>query len=196
MQHRPDGWAPVHSYADGAEATEGIAASSPVPVEYERRFIVRDCSILDGAPYVQIEQGYLWDRDGYAIRVRIVCGSTLEAAPERVGGADFAEFALKGPRANASRFELEQPLPVEIARDLVRLSEHKVVKRRYSINDGGNDWTIDEFFGDNAGLIIAEFESSEADVHQLVPPAWVGEEVTDDRRYDNEQLARHPIHTP
>lgn len=152
--------------------------------EHERRFIVSDRTVLEGAHYVQIEQGYLWDKDGYAIRVR------LSLSPD--SGTTTAKFALKGPRIDAKRFEMESPLPIDVAKDLLKLSDNRISKRRYTVFDAENRWIVDEFCGSNEGLLLAEFEADEKSVKSLVVPNWVGEEVTEFRQYDNEQLARHP----
>lgn len=164
--------------------------SQPVSMEYERRFIVKDTSVLEGLPFVHIEQGYVWEREGYAIRVRLTSSSSSSGEDDSRG---IAEFALKGPRANASRYELENPIPFDIAHDIIRLSEFRVVKRRYKLTDETGSWTIDEFLEANRGLFVAEFESDKISVQHLNPPGWVGLEITDDRRYDNEQLARNPV---
>jgi len=164
--------------------------SQPVSIEYERRFIVKDTSVLEGLPCVHIEQGYVWEREGYAIRVRLVLSSSSSGEDD---SCSVAEFALKGPRANASRYELENPLPFNIAHDIIRLSEFRIVKRRYKLTDETGSWIIDEFLEANRGLFVAEFESDKMSVQQLNPPEWVGLEITDDRRYDNEQLARSPV---
>lgn len=153
--------------------------------EHERRFIVSDRTVLEGAHFVQIEQGYLWDKDGYAIRVR------LSLSPD--SGTTTAKFALKGPRIDAKRFEMESLLPIDVAKDLLKLSDNRISKRRYTVFDAENRWTVDEFFGANQGLLLAEFESDENAVKSLVTPDWIGEEVTELRQYDNEQLARKPI---
>lgn len=152
--------------------------------EHERRFIVSDRTVLKGAHFVQIEQGYLWDKDGYAIRVR------LSLSPD--SGTTTAKFALKGPRIDAKRFEMESPLPIDVAKDLLKLSDNRISKRRYTVFDAENRWIVDEFCGSNEGLLLAEFEADEKSVKSLVVPNWVGEEVTEFRQYDNEQLARHP----
>lgn len=164
--------------------------SQPVSIEYERRFIVKDTSVLEGLPCVHIEQGYVWEREGYAIRVRLALSSSSSGEGDSCG---IAEFALKGPRTNASRYELENPIPFDVAHDIIRLSKFRVVKRRYKLTDETGSWTIDEFLEANRGLFVAEFESDKLSVQQLNPPEWVGLEITDDRRYDNEQLARSPV---
>ena len=164
--------------------------SQSVSMEYERRFIVKDTSVLEGLPFVYIEQGYVWEREGYAIRVRLTSSSSDSGEDD---SRRIAEFALKGPRANASRYELENPIPFDIARDIIRLSEFRIVKRRYKLTNESGSWAIDEFLGANSGLVVAEFESDKISVQQLIPPGWVGLEITDDRRYDNEQLAKNPV---
>jgi adenylate cyclase len=102
-------------------------------------------------------------------------------------------FAVKGPRHAAERPEREWELPREMALSMFKLSDMKVFKARYSIIDGGTTWDVDRFELENQGLVIAECEMHSLDeLRALSPPEWCGEEVTEDSRYNNEELARHP----
>lgn len=160
-------------------------SSHPDPnQEHERRFLVSDCSVLRDAQGDRIEQGYLWVKDGYAIRVRLTSAET--------GDEPMAFFTLKGPRANNKRFELEQVIPVDRARDLYQSSTYRISKMRYPIVSENETWVVDVFEGANQGLVIAEFEASQAAVARIKQPWWCSSEVTEDKRYDNENLARAP----
>ena len=160
-------------------------------LEYERRFLVADATILDeiGADFQWIDQGYIWAKEGYAIRIRLIGqGDEFDTTSDEPG-----ILTLKGPRHDATRFELEQLVPANIAHDLLRLANFRVSKKRYSIIDHQETWVIDEFTGHNEGLILAEFEASEAAVKAVHIPEWCGEEISGDHRYDNENLARAPF---
>jgi adenylate cyclase len=152
--------------------------------EYERRFLVSDTAPLRGARGDRIEQGYLWAKDGYAVRVRLTSNEEDSDA--------LAFFTLKGPRARNVRFELEQPLPISEARALYQRSSYRVSKMRYPVISEGETWVVDVFEGANEGLVIAEFEASRAAVAWARKPWWCSTEITGDRRYDNENLAREP----
>lgn len=152
--------------------------------EFERRFLVSDASVIRDAKGDRIDQGYLWVKDGNAIRVRLV-------SPEESGEA-WAVFTLKGPREGNRRFEFEQPLPIEYARELYELSTYRISKVRYAAVSEGETWIVDVFEGANEGLVIAEFEASSAAVERIKKPWWCAEEVTSDARYANDNLARTP----
>ena len=89
--------------------------------------------------------------------------------------------------------EYEYPIPLEDARVmLTQLCAQPIIeKKRYKITYEGFVWEVDEFFGDNAGLLVAEIEL-EAEEQVFVKPAWVGEEVSSDQRYGNASLVRNP----
>ena len=91
-----------------------------------------------------------------------------------------------------SRYEWEKEIPVEEARELLALCEPGVIdKTRYLIDAGKHTFEVDEFHGDNEGLVLAEIELSDED-EAFVRPSWLGEEVTGDARYYNSMLSRHP----
>ena len=97
--------------------------------------------------------------------------------------------------SGASRFEWEKEIPVQEAKALLQLAEPGVIdKTRYLIRntDGVHIWEVDEFYGDNDGLLIAEIELSSED-EPFDRPAWLGEEVTGDARYYNSALSRKPF---
>ncbi len=149
-------------------------------VEIERRFLVRKDIRSLCRNGVSIVQGYMPSDDGETVRVRV-------AGPD-------ATLTVKGPRRGLCREEVEYPLPLDLALDLLR---HRcwsglIEKTRYIIHHHGLRWEIDVFDGENAGLVIAEVELSHPE--QLVPlPDWVGAEVTHRAAYSNSALSRTPI---
>jgi len=129
---------------------------------------------------VRYLQGYLANTRRCSVRVRV--------------GGDRAFLNVKGATVGASRLEFEYPVPVEDAEVMLReLCAGSVVeKTRYFVPHDGREWEVDVFEGDNAGLVVAEIElDDEAEVVAL--PDWAGEEVTDDVRYYNSNLAVTPF---
>jgi len=157
--------------------------------EYERRFIVADRSVLEGTSWETIDQGYLWAKGGWALRIRLVRPSDAAETDWDAPGV----FAIKGPRVDARRFEAEMPVPRAEAEALLSLSNYRITKRRHALIYQQDVWVVDEFLDDNEGLLIAELEGSAGVVGALKKPQWASREVTGDRRYDNESLARKPI---
>lgn len=156
--------------------------------EYERRWLVRDLSVLDGHRGTLISQAYLLIKDGWTVRVR----RSYAFGPARPG-ADYEghnTLAIKGPRAGGRRLEVEQQLDAERAKVLFGQSQFRLFKSRFHIIDTGHLYDVDVFHVDNAGLAIAERETSGPDASP--GPTWCGREVTDDDRYNNERLAEHP----
>jgi CYTH domain-containing protein len=148
-----------------------------MPLEIERKFLVLG-DAWRSAPHRYICQGYLNRDKGRTVRVRIA-------------GED-AWLTIKGPSNGAVRAEFEYAVPVEDARQMLALCERPLIeKNRHLVQHQGHTWEVDEFLGDNAGLVVAEIElESEQEAFEL--PAWVGAEVTQDARYFNSNLATHP----
>jgi adenylate cyclase len=146
--------------------------------EIERKFLLRDDSWRGGQGQL-MRQGYLSAGEGITVRVRI-------AGPR-------AWLTVKGPAAGAGRAEFEYPIPLADAEDMLgTLCRGPLVeKRRYEISYQGLTWEVDEFLGDNAGLLVAEVELESATQSVPLPP-WVGEEVTGDPRYYNSSLVHRP----
>ena len=147
--------------------------------EIERKFLVAG----DFMPFVthssRIAQGYIAKSDSLTLRVR-----TRD---------DKGFLTIKGrsDAAGVSRDEWEYEIPVEEARELLRFSRGTIDKTRHLVPVGGHTFEVDCFYGDNEGLIVAEVEL--ADENELFErPAWLGEEVTGDRRYYNSQLLKNP----
>jgi adenylate cyclase len=151
-------------------------------IEIERKFLVTGDAWRAGAPGIRYRQGYLCTDPGRTVRVRL--------------GGDTAILAIKGAGDGLARPEFEYPIPVAEAMTLLdRLCLQPLVEKiRYLVPFAGLTWEVDEFFGANAGLVIAEVELTYADQAVTLPP-WIGMEVTADHRYYNASLVRHPFTT-
>lgn len=148
-------------------------------VEIERKFLVRgDAWKTLGKP-VLLRQGYLSSAPERVVRVRIE--------------GEFAMLTIKGRTTGATRGEWEYPIPIEDASAFLDgLCERPIIEKyRYRIEYRGFTWEVDEFLGENAGLVVAEIELSSED-QRFERPEWVGDEVTHDARYYNANLIRHP----
>lgn len=150
--------------------------------EIERKFLVI------GDDWQALGQGRLY-RQGYI--------PTVDARTVRVRVIDTEGYiTLKGPAKDLVRLEFEYPIPITDAEDmLLHLCDAPLIeKRRYRIPIDDVVWEVDQFLGANQGLVLAEVELS--DPQQAVTlPAWIGQEVTHDKRYFNSYLARHPFQT-
>jgi CYTH domain-containing protein len=148
-------------------------------VEIERKFLVLgDAWRALGNP-VPYAQGYLARGNGVTVRIRIA--------------GEKAFFTVKGPVEGISRPEFEYPVPLGDAREMLQLCKDPVIsKTRTRIPHDSHVWEVDEFGGENQGLIVAEIELSSPDEEISLPP-WVGTEVTGDPRYYNSNLAVHPF---
>jgi adenylate cyclase len=151
-------------------------------IEVERRFLVADPTVLASLTGDAIVQGYLFAQDGYCVRVRRTHGR---------GGELPATLTAKGPRLDAMRHEFEVRLPPPVAAEFLRRAPAALSKTRYSLVDAGHLWTVDVFHGANTGLVVAELELGSPSERVDLPP-WVGAEISDDPRYDNENLAARP----
>jgi adenylate cyclase len=151
-----------------------------VGLEIERKFLVADPTIVDGLDGVAISQAYLLDDPACVIRVR------------RAGDRGFV--TIKGAAIGITRPEYEYEIPLVDADAILATMGpgRPVEKTRYRLPDDEITWEIDVFGGANAGLVVAEVELT--DEKQVVSEAaWLGREVTDDPRYLNVNLARHPF---
>ena len=159
-------------------------------MEYQRRFVVGDVSWLPDPRGAVIVQGYLFANDsGWCVRVR------RRFEPDGPTARELdPTVAVKGPRVGGARTEYEMRVDVSTAAELLRQTPAKVVKTRHSIVECGLLWAVDVFHLANEGLIVAECET-ESTVTGDVRPPWAGREVTGDRRFDNERLARRPYGT-
>ena len=146
-------------------------------IEIERKFLVLG-NAWRTVGGTRICQGYL-NRDQHrTVRVRIA--------------GDQAYLTVKGVTQGNTRAEFEYEISVKDAEQLLALCDGPVIEKiRHNIEHGDHVWEVDDFLGQNAGLVVAEIElASELEV--FVKPPWVGREVSDDSRYFNSQLATNP----
>ena len=145
--------------------------------EIERKFLTRGTA-WRRAGTMRLRQGYLSSALGRTVRVRTV--------------GDKAYLTIKGMAVGATRPEFEYEIPYEDAKELLNICETPLIEKdRYRLEEGGVVWEIDEFLGENLGLIIAEVELKSED-QPFTKPDWVGEEVTGDPRYFNSNLIKKP----
>ncbi len=147
--------------------------------EIERKFLLVGDAWRALAKPLLLRQGYLSIDPERVVRVRMA--------------GDRAWLTIKGVTHGASRCEYEYEIPAGDAQELLaRLCVRPLLeKRRSRIPHAGLIWEVDEFLGENAGLVVAEVELTSP--HQPVAlPAWVGEEVTGDPRYYNSNLLKNP----
>jgi len=152
-------------------------------IEIERKFLVTGDDWRAAAhAVIPMAQGYLNDT------ASIDSGAQKASVRVRIQG-DEAFLNMKSREIGHTRQEFDYPIPVEDARALLALCVGGLIdKRRHLVHHAGLLWEVDEFLGDNAGLVVAEVELDQAD--QAVDlPSWVGEEVTDQVRYYNLALA-------
>ena len=145
--------------------------------EIERKFLVKNDAwrTVRGIKY---RQGYLSSVKERTVRVR-----TME---------NKGYLTIKGIAVGATRMEFEYEIPRKDAEILLDICEQPLIEKdRYTIEYGGFVWEVDEFFGENTGLIIAEVELTSED-QEFPLPDWVGEEVTEDPRYFNSNLGTNP----
>ena len=147
--------------------------------EIERKFLVKGDAWRSLAKGTAYRQGYLNSAKERTVRIRTI--------------DDKAFLTIKGLTVGATRSEYEYEIPLaECNAMLDTLAEKPIIdKKRYKVPFAGLTWEIDEFFGDNTGLIVAEVEL-ESEGQTFRKPEWVGEEVTADPRYFNSNLIKHP----
>ncbi|QNM96549.1 CYTH domain-containing protein [Chitinimonas koreensis] len=146
--------------------------------EIERRFHLKDDSWRGLTEGEWLKQGYLSVERERTVRVRIK--------------GEQAWLTLKSNISNVSRHEFEYPIPLADAETiLAAMCPLLVEKKRYRILHGGHLWEVDEFFGLNEGLTLAEVELAGED-EAYARPDWLGDEVTEDPRYTNAYLSKHP----
>ncbi len=150
--------------------------------EIERKFLVKEGAwkwrtFAKGTRY---RQGYLNSVKERTVRVRTI--------------DDKGFLAVKGITTGVIRSEFEYEIPAADANAMLNdLCEKPLIeKNRYKIKSGDHIWEVDEFFGENKGLVVAEVEFASED-HVFQKPDWVGEEVTGDPRYFNSYLIKHPF---
>ncbi len=146
--------------------------------EIERKFLIDRTKWIPGSTKRFICQGYLQDDPERTIRIRI--------------SDDLACLTIKGKLSGITRKEFSYPVPVDEARELLKLIKHKPIeKTRYLVYYANKCWEVDEFLGINEGLFLAEVELTSPDEVIELPP-WVGKEVSGDPRFYNAYLSSHP----
>lgn len=148
--------------------------------ETERKFLVRGNFKAEAYRQTRIIQGYLNSAPERTVRVRIY--------------GERAFITIKGKNNGISRFEWEKEIPVDEATKLLQLAEPGIIdKTRFLIKntDGIHTWEVDEFYGENEGLTIAEIELADEN-EPFDKASWLGEEVSDDARYFNSALSKTP----
>ena len=151
-------------------------------IEIERKFLVKDESFKSMATEShRLTQGYICKESGRTVRVRL--------------WDDKGYLTIKGAgsASGMSRYEWEKEISAEDARDLFMLCQSGIIdKTRYIVPVDGKTFEVDEFYGENVGLIMAEIELESEDA-AFTRPSWLGKEVTGDRRYYNSMLSVHPF---
>lgn len=151
-------------------------------IEIERKFLVKSNTFKKEAfTQNQIVQGYLSSIPERTVRVRTK------------GNRGFLTIKGASNESGLSRFEWEKEIPIDEAKKLLLLCEKGVIdKTRFEIKLGKHVFEVDEFHGENEGLIIAEIElTTETEIFEK--PEWLGKEVTNDKRYYNSYLSKHPF---
>ena len=148
--------------------------------EIERKFLVKGEFRDEVFQATEIKQGYLCRDKDMTVRVRI--------------RGDKGYLTIKGKRTDFSRFEWEKEIAVDESLALLSQTTSGIIeKTRHLVKntDGKHIWEVDVFHGDNEGLVVAEIElGEESEAFDL--PEWIGDEVTDDKRYYNSQLLKKP----
>ena len=149
--------------------------------EIERKFLVSGEFKSLATSHSRIVQGYISSARGGTVRVRI--------------RDDKGYLTIKGASnaSGTSRYEWEKELPLAEAEELMKLCEPGIIdKTRYLVRSGKHVFEVDEFYGENEGLVVAEIEPEE---ESFVKPDFIGKEVTGDVRYYNSQLMKKPYKT-
>jgi adenylate cyclase len=148
--------------------------------EIEKKFLVTSAKWKGKNKGVPYRQGYLSIEQGRTVRVRLE--------------GDKGRLTVKGKKVNGAGDEFEYVIPADEAAYIIdHLCLKPVIeKRRYKIEYGGNTWEVDEFLGENQGLILAEIELNSVD-QIFEKPEWAGDDVTEDHKYKNANLVINPF---
>ena len=148
-------------------------------MEIERKFLVASAGYRQSAHSSRIRQGFLSTDKEHVVRIRVT--------------GRMAFLTVKGLASGPSRPEFEYKIPVADADYLLEHLCEKplIVKNRFRTEFEGFTWEVDEFHGENEGLVVAEIEL-EYEGQQFPLPEWIGSEVTGDPRYYNSSLVKHP----
>ena len=151
-------------------------------IEIERKFLVLNNQFkVESFANHEIIQGYLSTNPERTVRIRIK------------GNDGYLTIKGSGNESGMSRYEWEKNIDYNEAKELINLCEKGVIsKTRFEIKSGKHTFEVDEFYGENQGLIIAEVElESEDEIFEK--PIWLGQEVTNDERYYNAYLSQKPF---
>jgi adenylate cyclase len=151
-------------------------------LEIERKFLVLgDAFKSDAINSTRITQGYLCSHPGRTVRVRIK------------GDKGYITIKGIGSASGVSRFEWEKEIPSVEVDELLKICEPGMIdKTRYEVKSGIHIYEVDEFYGENQGLVVAEIELS-SEEETFNKPDWIGEEVTGDSKYYNSMLSKTPF---
>lgn len=149
--------------------------------EIERKFLVKGDFKNLASKETRIVQGYLSSIPERTVRVRIK------------GDKGFITIKGIGNASGAARYEWEKEIPVNEVEELLKICEPGVIdKTRYLVKAGNHTFEVDEFYGENLGLTVAEVELT-SETESFEKPAWLGEEVTGDTKYYNSMLMKNPF---
>ncbi|NEO86510.1 MAG: CYTH domain-containing protein [Spirulina sp. SIO3F2] len=147
-------------------------------IEIERKFLVIGEAWRTLASGIRYCQGYLCREPARTVRIRLA--------------GEQGYLTIKGATQGITRAEFEYPIPVAEAEALLQLCDRPLIEKiRYRIPQGELVWEVDEFLGENQGLIVAEVELRSSE-QTFVKPDWLGAEVSDDPRYFNAALVTNP----
>ncbi len=150
-------------------------------IEIERKFLLKNEQWRELVfKSIRYQQGYLNSDANSSVRIRT--------------SDDTAKLNIKSATIGSQRAEYEYTIPMDDAQELLATLCHQplVEKVRHLVKIAEHIWEIDEFSGDNAGLIVAEIELSHVD-EDFIKPDWLGKDVTEELRYYNNQLCKHPF---
>lgn len=151
-----------------------------MPKEIERKYLVKNSNYKAGSKVSYIHQAYISAQKDRVVRVRVK--------------DEEAFVTIKGRNTGATRLEFEYPIPVSEAKEIIdKIAEKPSIEKKRYIHkaEDGHTWEIDEFLGNNEGLVVAEIELS-SEEEDFTKPEWLGEEVTNDIRYYNSNLIITP----
>jgi adenylate cyclase len=152
-----------------------------MPQEIERKYLVKGDFRSQQGDNIRIVQGFLSTDPRRTVRIRIQ------------GGKGFLNIKGLTSESGLSRYEWEKEIPLDDAKELLRLCEPGIIeKTRYLIRYGSHIFEVDEFHGENEGLVVAEIELKTED-EEFEKPEWLGKEITGDLRYYNAMLSKHPF---
>ncbi len=149
--------------------------------EIERKYLVKSDAYKEQAKKeTRITQGYISSVPERTVRVRIK------------GDKGFITIKGIGNESGASRFEWEKEIPVDEVKELLKICEPGIIdKTRYLVDVGNHTFEVDEFYGDNEGLVVAEVELQDEN-EDIEKPDWLGKEVTGEVKYFNSMLMKNP----